>query len=575
MTSQPDECRSPGAVDGVTALKRTAGLGTSPALRGAERRTPLGRIMRSWGLATALVAVLAAAPVTFGPETSQAARTRPPALAGSWYPEGRAELVAAAHFLMRVPEGPALPAKPVALVVPHAGWNYSGLAAGTAFALLKPGEFERVVVLGPSHESGFPGYALDDATAWRTPIGDVPLCEGVLGTLQGSDARVLAGVGDREHSVEIELPFLQAALGRFCLVPVVVGNTDEPVERRFAERLAKLDDGRTLFVFSSDFSHYGPRFDYQPFGALSLDVRRKLREMNDRAAALLAAVDAKGFQAYLRETGNTICGRNGLATMLELLPRIAPRARGVPLAHYASSDIPGMKDDSSVSYVAMAFLREVPPGATFGPPVVALPRLEDAPPDTPSLSAEDGRRLVRLARAALTTHFFEKDDLDRELSAWPRGRERERAQGVFVTLNRTDPAEVRTMGRLRGCIGQPEPTYPLYYGTVQAALDAALHDPRFAPVTAAELSRLEIEVTVLSPRKPVASWHDIKLGTHGIVLQKGGKAALFLPQVAPEQGWTIEQTLEALSEKAGLPPDAWKEGAQFSVFTGQAFEEHR
>jgi AmmeMemoRadiSam system protein B/AmmeMemoRadiSam system protein A len=575
MTSQPDERRSPGAVNGVTALKRTAGLGTSQVLRGADRRTPLRRIMRSWGLGTVLVAVLAAAPVTFGPETSQAARTRPSALAGSWYPGGRAELVAAAHLLMRVPDGPALPAKPVALVVPHAGWNYSGLAAGTAFGLLKPGEFERVVVVGPSHESAFQGYALDDASAWRTPLGDIPLCDGALATLQGADARVVPGVGDREHSVEIELPFLQAALGRFCLVPVVVGNTDEPVERRFAERLAKLADERTLFVFSSDFSHYGPRFDYHPFGALSPEVRQKIREMNDRAAGLLAGIDAKGFRAYLDETGNTICGRNGLATMLELLPKIAPHARGVLLAHYASSDIPGMKDDSSVSYVAMGFLREVPPGASFGSPVLGFPQLEDAPPETPSLAPEDGRRLVRIARAALTTHFFEKDDLDRELSAWPRGRERERAQGVFVTLNRTDPDEVRTKGRLRGCIGQPEPRFPLYYGTVQAALDAALHDPRFEPVTAAELSRLEIEVTVLSPRKPVASWHEIKLGTHGIVLEKGGKGALFLPQVAPEQGWTLEQTLEALSEKAGLPPDGWKEGARFSVFTGQVFEEHR
>jgi len=93
-------------------------------------------------------------------------------------------------------------------------------------------------------------------------------------------------------------------------------------------------------------------------------------------------------------------------------------------------------------------------------------------------------------------------------------------------------------------------------------------------VTAAELGRIEIEVTVLSPRTPVASWRDIRLGTHGIVLQKGDRSALFLPQVAPEQKWTIEETLTALSEKAGLPSDGWKEGARFLVFTGQVFEEH-
>jgi AmmeMemoRadiSam system protein B/AmmeMemoRadiSam system protein A len=476
---------------------------------------------------------------------------------------------------MRLAAGaPALPATPAARVVPHAGWTYSGLAAASAFRLLKPGDFDRVVVVAPSHYGSFRGFALDDATAYRTPLGDIPLCEGVAPTLQGAEAHVVAGVAEREHAVEIELPFLQSALGRFCLVPVLVGDTDDALERSFAGRLAGLDDGRTLFVFSSDFAHYGPRFEFLPFGPLSPAVREKVRAMDDRGADLLARVDARGFRDYLRETGNTICGRHGLATLVELLPRIAPKARAVLLAHYASSDLPGLTDDSSVSYVAMAFLREAPAGASFGPPLAALPRLEDAPPDTPALPPAEGAGLVRLARAALTTHFFERGDLGRELAAWPAGPGRERRQGVFVTLNRRSPEEIRTRGRLRGCIGQPEPTFPLYYGTVQAALDAALRDPRFGPVSAAELPGLEVEVTVLSPRRPVASWRDIRLGTHGIVLQKGDKAALFLPQVATEQGWSLDQTLAALAEKAGLPADGWKEGATFSVFTGQVFEEH-
>jgi hypothetical protein len=541
------------------------------------------RLGRSLGLATvrvvvlvaALVAALAAAPVTFGPEPSRAARTRPPALAGSWYPEGRAHLVAGAHFLMRLAAtAPSPPGRPAVLVVPHAGWSYSGLAAATAFRLLKPGDFERVVVVAPSHHGAFRGYALDDATAYRTPLGDVPVCEGALAALDGGEARVVAGVAEKEHAVEIELPFLQAALGRFCLVPVLAGDTDEGLERAFAARLATLDDGRTLFVFSSDFAHYGPRFDYQPFGPLSPAVLEKVRAMDDEGANLLARKDGPAFRAYLARTGNTICGRHGLATMLELVPRIAPKSVAVPLAHYASGDLPGTRDDSSVSYVAVAFLREAPANTAFGPPLVALPRLEDAPVGTPSLSPEEGAKLVRLARAALVTHFFEKDDLGRELAAWPAGPGRETRQGVFVTLNRKDPAEIRDRGRLRGCIGQPEPTYPLYYGTVLAGLDAALRDSRFEPVTAAELGRLAVEVTVLSPRAPIESWRDIRLGTHGIVLQKGDKAALFLPQVPKERGWSLEETLAALAEKAGLPPDGWKEGARFAVFTGQVFEEN-
>jgi AmmeMemoRadiSam system protein B/AmmeMemoRadiSam system protein A len=533
------------------------------------------RLLRSWGFATLMVAALTAAPVTFGPEPSHAARTRPAALAGSWYPEGRAHLTSAARFLLRLAAAPTLPPKPVAIVVPHAGWSYSGLAGAAAFRLLHPGDFDRVVVVGPSHHSGFRGYALDDATAYRTPLGEVPICEGSLTGLQGDRARVVPGAADPEHSVEIEVPFLQTALGRFCLVPVLVGDTDAEDEGAFAEKLARLDDGKTLFVFSSDFSHYGPRFDYAPFGAVSPATLTKIRDMDGRAIALLASKDAAGFRAYLAETGNTICGRHGLSTMVELLARIAPKARGVPLAHYASGELPGMRDDSSVDYVSMAFLREGPEGASYGPALTSLPRLENVPVGAPPLAEATGTRLVRLARAALTTELLDRDDLDRELSAWPVGPEQERRQGVFVTLNRTDPAEVRTQGRLRGCIGQVEPTFPLYYATTQAALDAAQRDPRFNPVAAAELGKIEIEVTVLSPRRPIASWRDIKLGTHGIVLEKGDKMALFLPQVAPEQGWTLEQTLEALSEKAGLPPDGWKSGATFSVFTGQVFGEKR
>jgi AmmeMemoRadiSam system protein B/AmmeMemoRadiSam system protein A len=530
------------------------------------------RLARSWALAAVLLPALAFAPVTFAPDVSHAARTREPALAGAWYPDGRAALLSAAHLLMRVGQpDPPPPVRPIALVVPHAGWNYSGPVAGTAYRLLHPGDFDRVVVVGPSHHEAFRGYALDDASAYRTPIGGVPLCEGAFAALEGPEARPLPAAVGPEHSVEIQVPFLQAALGRFCLVPVLVGETSPEDERAFAARLAKLDDRRTLFVFSSDFSHYGPRFDYQPFGPLSEATNARVRAMNERAVTLLSRGDADGFRAYLGETGNTICGRNGLATMLELLAKVAPAAHATVLGAYASSDIAGLKDDSSVSYVAMAFVRD---GGTLAEaPLVAPPQLRDAPPDTPKLPLDDAVRLVRLARAALDTELRGTDDLERQLSDWPRGSDREARQGVFVTLNRKG-AEAARLGKLRGCIGQPEPTYPLYYGTVRAALDAALHDPRFPPVTAEELPRLGVEVTVLSPHRPIASPGEIRLGTHGIVLQKDGHAALFLPQVAPEQGWGVEETLDALCEKAGLPRGAWREGgARLSVFTGQVIEE--
>jgi AmmeMemoRadiSam system protein B/AmmeMemoRadiSam system protein A len=537
------------------------------------------RVVRSWGPATVLVVAFTAAPAPSGSDVLKTGHTRPAALAGSWYPSGRASLLSAAHFLMRAAAGAPTPtARPIALVVPHAGWDYSGIAAATAFRLLHRGDFERVVVLAPSHHGRFRGYALDDATAYRTPLGEVPVCAEAMSALASDVARFVSGVTEPEHAVEIELPFLQASLGSFSLVPILVGDTDADIQAAFAERLAALDDGRTLYVFSSDFTHYGPRYGFSPFGALSPETRERIRTMNERAIALLSSGDTKGFRAYLRETGNTICGRHGLATMLELLSRIAPRAGGTLLAHYASADVPGLEDTSSVTYVSLAFARPGEPATNrvasgAGTPLVAIPRLPMVTADAPPIDPALGDRLVHLARAALRSQLAGGDDLDKALREWPRGAEYERLQGVFVTLSRTDPDEIRRYGRLRGCIGQPEPRFPLYYGTVQAALDAALGDPRFDPVTASELERLAVEVTVLSRQRPVGSWRDIEIGTDGIVLQKGDRAALFLPQVAAQNGWSIEETLTALSRKAGLPPDGWKEGASFSVFTGQVFEE--
>jgi AmmeMemoRadiSam system protein B/AmmeMemoRadiSam system protein A len=502
---------------------------------------------------------------------ARAGRVREPALSGSWYPESRALATVTAHHLMRAAAAaPALPGKPVALIVPHAGWQYSGVAAGAAFRNLHPGDFERVVVVAPSHHGGFEGYSLDDASAYRTPLGEVPLCPRVFSQLQdGQRARVVPRVAGPEHAIEIELPFLQATLGRFCLVPVLAGRTSAEDERAMAERLARLDDGRTLFVFSSDFTHYGLRYDYAPFGASALPVLDKIRAQDEQAALLIGKLDAAGFRAFLNRTGATICGQAAINTALELVPRLAPKARAMTLAHYASAELPFARDASSVDYLALAFVREEIPAASplRAPPtpVVAV---------APQLASELGARLVRLARTAIEAEILGKGGLSRELAGFPEGLEG--LQAVFVTLNRTDPAEVRVQGRLRGCIGQVEPTYPVYFAVVRAAVEAALQDPRFTAVTGKELPRLEVEVTLLSPPRPVASWKAIELGRHGMVLEKGGRKALFLPQVAIEQGWNLHQALTALAEKAGLPRDAWREGARFSVFTGQVFkEEHR
>jgi AmmeMemoRadiSam system protein A len=138
--------------------------------------------------------------------------------------------------------------------------------------------------------------------------------------------------------------------------------------------------------------------------------------------------------------------------------------------------------------------------------------------------------------------------------------------GAFVTLKR--------QGALRGCIGYIEPREPLYRAVLQNGDNAALHDPRFPPVQASDLKDLDVEVSVLTPPRPIASWEEFRVGEEGIILTKGDRRAVFLPEVAVEQGWTREETLSHLARKAGLPADGWREGASFAVFTSTKYGAH-
>jgi hypothetical protein len=376
-----------------------------------------------------------------------------------------------------------------------------------------------------------------------------------------------------EHSVEVLLPFLQAALERFCLLPVLLGRTDAAAEQALARSLIPLDDGRTIFVASSDFVHYGKRYSFVPFGETPAEAGDRLRALDDRAVALVAARDAAALRAFLAETGHNACGRHPLLVLMELLRLRGSEASATLVARYASSDLPFVRDASSVGYASLAFS----PGET-GPPADAsalrVPPLLPPPGDDWRVGDPLGEKLRRLARAAIETELLGGDALARALEALGDPIELRRRQAVFVSLYREGPPGAPAQPRLRGCRGQGEASLPLDLAVVKAALEAALDDERFPKVRAEELSSLEIEVTVLSPLRPVESAEAYRLGRDGLVLTKDGKGALFLPAVWQEAGWSTEEALRELSRKADLAPDAWK-GARLFAFEGEAFGEAR
>lgn len=502
----------------------------------------------------------------------------PPAIrraqkAGTWYPQDRAWAIAEMRRMFRQTRAaPTLPGKPIALVVPHAGWTYSGAAAAAAFRQLHRGDYARVVLIGPSHGHLFSGFSLPQFEAYETPLGRIPVCPEAAELRDGELVRDLPEADRGEHSLELELPWLQESLGAFCMLPILVGTTNADSERALAQKLAKLKRDDTLFVVSSDFVHYGARFSYMPFGASVSGARKRILEVENRAIECLGRKDPECYRQLIAKTDATICGYRGQLVLLEWLRQAAPEAGAVTLTHYSSADLREERDQErdqsgSVGYVSLGFVAKTATTSDRASMPLSAPSAAVACSADAVLDPAIGQQLLQLARATLSTQLQGTDALERALAALPASPRLDCRQAVFVTLKES--------GQLRGCVGQVEPEYPLFQAIVRSALDAALNDRRFEPVTAKELPELAYEVTALSAPREVPSHRDIVLGKHGIILSAQGRRALFLPQVPGEQGWDLDATLRALANKAGLPEDAWRDrSAHFSVFTGTVFDEH-
>lgn len=494
-----------------------------------------------------------------------------PVKAGDWYPGAADELNSMLDgFLAKAqPQAPA--GRVVALVSPHAGYQWSGPTAAFGFALLKGQSFQRVIVIAPSHSAGFGGFSVLDAEAYRTPLGEIPIDTAATATLRKlPDQRDLPAAWRNEHAVEMQLPFLQRALKPgFKLVPILVGDessTDQ--QQRLADALAAIADNQTLVVVSSDFTHYGPNFGYLPF---SDNVAKRLRsELAVPATDAIVKLDLAAFEAHLKKTDDTICGREPIKVLLRMKPSATARL----LALNTSGDQTG-DYRSSVSYASIAFVDEKNSARGFaagaGGDVAAASKPVFQPSDS-GLTKEEKKALLQIARASLTDQLTKDGSLKKLMATLKLTPGLLLERGAFVTINLKQKNRAG-VPELRGCIGHMTPTAKLHEQVAGLAIDAGTRDPRFEPMTAAELKNVDLEISILSPMQPVNSYRDIVIGKHGMTLEKMGRHAVFLPQVAPEWGWDLAATLTHLSQKAGLPADAWKEGARFEVFTADVFGE--
>lgn len=492
--------------------------------------------------------------------------------AGSWYEADGTKLKAqldeffekagavdeksVAQFLGAVPNPPL--SRPVmAIVVPHAGYMFSGQTAAFAFKSVsqvqKP---KRVFILGPSHHVAFRGAALPLAIRFQTPLGDLDVDKDVMAELKAYPLfSTQAEVHRVEHSLEMELPLIRYAFGEVKIVPIVIGQLeDESDARLLGEILKGFVNKDDLVVVSSDFTHYGPRYDYFPFRDNVVD---KLTALDREAFTNLSKVDLESFTEFQKRTGDTICGFFPCQVLCAMLPQ---GSHGTVLK-YATSRESGIEDsDNSVSYLSIAFSG----GQWPDDPSKVRPAKEVI-----NLSETERKDLLRLAKGTVETWVREKRipiPLELEVKVTPAMKQ---CFGVFVTLNKKATGERSGPKDLRGCIGSIYPVKPLWRSVQENAVAACSKDYRFTPVTPDELPNLEYDINVLTPPRRIAGPSNIVIGRDGIIMVKHGKQAVFLPQVPVEWGWTLEETLSQLSQKAGLSPDAWRDGAKFDVFQSE------
>lgn len=485
---------------------------------------------------------------------------RQTAVAGQFYPADEDRLrEQVRRYTDRLPQFPER--RPLALIAPHAGYQYSGPTTGVAFAEIRNHRqtYRRVVVMAPSHRTAFRGVSTGDYASYNTPLGSLAVDRDACARLAEASEWISqrTDAHEAEHALEVELPFVAELLPDAELVPLICGDVPGEDLSALADVLAReLASPETLWVVSTDFTHFGQAFGYVPFQG---DVARKLEELDRGALEWICRRDSQQFLAYVDETGATICGRIPLALLLEVVNHVAADA-SCELLDY--TNIGKMTGDysHSVSYASLAFYAEGPtPQTESGFDVARQPGQDETDMRLP----EDERIfLLGLARKTIEARLNgENLSVDREVIP-----ENLRSNGAcFVTLHLN--------GRLRGCIGALEATEPLWENVIHNARNAAFQDPRFPALRSSELDEVDIEISVLTPARTIRSVKEFEVGRHGIILEKGTYRSVFLPQVAPEQGWDRETTLTYLALKAGLPENGWRHGATLKVFEAIVFGE--
>jgi AmmeMemoRadiSam system protein B/AmmeMemoRadiSam system protein A len=482
---------------------------------------------------------------------------RKPAVAGQFYPEDAEQLsMAIDAFLAQAEEVAAedqVRPEPIAIIVPHAGYIFSGQVAAYAFKQIEGVDYEAIVILGTNHyASGFDRVSVYAEGAFETPLGLVPVDTALAKALIAADERIVFDrlVHEYEHSIEVELPFLQKLCPGQAVVPVIVGESSPENCEALSEALVQVLSGKkALIVASSDLSHY-PSYD---------DARR----VDLATLAAIETMDPQHLTETLDEYMNeeipelyTLCCGEGPIRVAMMAAKKLGANQAAVLRYANSGDSPFGDWNEVVGYGAVMFWRGEKNRTGF---VTSTP--PSPPQELTPLSSDERKKLLGIARQTLA-QFLETGTVLRFGVSEPNLYQE---RGCFVTLKKD--------GELRGCIGNLAPARPLYLTVQNVAISAAISDSRFPQVTREELEDISVEISVLSPFELVEDVSEIEVGRHGLVIFKGQNQGVLLPQVATEQNWDRDEFLRQICLKAGLTENAWQEGAQLYAFTAEVFGE--
>lgn len=502
-------------------------------------------------LMTGLAALVALVPgLGIALERNSPEKDHESVLAGRWYPGDEKVLRQdVERYLAAVPEKD-LGGRLVALIAPHAGYRYSGQVAAHAYKLLQQQKFATVVVIAPSHYATFTGVAIFDQGGMRTPLGTMALDRTMVADLKRRDERIryVSQAFGEEHSLEIQLPFLQVVQPGIRLVPLVMHEQDWASCERLANTIAESIRGKSvLLVASTDLSHF--------------HTYDKAKALDQVVLDQVAALDPKELHQSVAASRCEACGAGPMVTAMLVARKLGATA-GKVLNYANSGDVTGDRS-RVVGYMAAALVAgpavsKTPPTAAAeetvevreAPPALTPPATAAAVPKVGTdqgLTAAEKKQLHQIARQSIEARLRGENPpkLGNLTGTFKEPR------GAFVTLKKH--------GELRGCIGHVVGSRPLAETVAEMAEAAAFRDQRFRPVTAKEFPDLEIEISALTPLQRIRDANLIQVGTHGILMRRGGYSGLLLPQVATEQGWDRTAFLEHTCLKAGLPRDAWKD----------------